>query len=208
MRALLINGSPHPAGCTFTALAEVEKELSAAGVETELFHIGARPISGCLGCRKCAPEDVDQCVTDDVVNTLVPKVYAASAVVIGSPVYYSGMSGQLKSTLDRVFSVARPKLRHKLGASVMSCRRGGASSTFDQMNHYFTIAQMHIVSSQYWNQVHGNTPAEVRQDLEGLQTMRTLGKNMAWLLRCIEIAQQSGLEPPQLEPHLSTNFIR
>jgi multimeric flavodoxin WrbA len=209
MKVLLINGSPHQEGCTFTALMEVARVLQQEGAETEIFHLGKKPIEGCRACRTCRAEHTEFCViADDVVNTLLPKVYEADAYILGSPVYFSGISGQMKSALDRVFSVGLSKMRNKLGASVVSCRRGGATSTFDQLNHYFTIAEVHIVASQYWNQVHGNTPEEVRQDLEGLQTMRTLGRNMAWLLKCVELARCNGLPEPARETRVATNFIR
>ncbi|MFA5688172.1 MAG: flavodoxin family protein [Kiritimatiellales bacterium] len=208
MNALLINGSPNAAGCTFTALTEVAGELENAGIATEIFQIGHTAIRGCQACYACRqPESTGYCIfKDDIVNGLIDKIRAADAIVLGSPVYYAALSGQLKALLDRAFFAGR--FSHKLGAAVVSCRRGGASSAFDQLNHYFTISNIHIVSSNYWNQVHGTTPDEVRQDLEGLQTMRALGKNMAWLLKCIDAGKNAGIELLVHEDKIATNFIR
>lgn len=206
MKTLLINGSPNAGGCTFTALSEVAKELGKQGVETEIFHIGKDPIIGCQACRAC--KRTGWCIyKKDSVNTAIEKIKEADALIIGSPVYYSGVAGQMKSFLDRVF-FAGSGYANKLGAAVVSCRRGGSSSTFDQLNHYFTISKMHVVGSQYWNQVHGFTPEDVMQDLEGLQTMRTLAVNMAWLLKCIEAGREKGIEQPVYEHPVVTSFIR
>lgn len=205
MKVILVNGSPKEKGCTYTALCEVEKALNANGIETEIFHIGAKPIIGCTACGACSD---GKCVFDDSVNVLAGKVDEADGFVFGSPVHYAAASGALTSFMDRLFYIAGSKMRGKLGASVVSCRRGGASAAFDQINKYFTISNMPIVSSQYWNQVHGSNPDEVRQDLEGLQTMRTLGNNMAWLLKCIEAGKNAGVELPEKEPQIRTNYIR
>lgn len=206
MKVLLFNGSPNEKGCTYTALCEVEKKLREHGIDTEIYQIGKRPIAGCIACGKCkrgAP-----CIFDDGVNALAARLEEFDAMVIGTPVYYSGPSGQSTAFLDRLFYSASAKLKGKPGAAIVSCRRGGASASYDRLNKYFGISSMPIVTSQYWNQVHGNTPEEVLQDEEGMQTMRTLGENMAWLLKCIEAGKKAGVPAPQKEPPLRTNFIR
>jgi len=205
MKVILVNGSPREKGCTYTALCEVEKALNANGVETEIFHIGNKPIIGCMACGGCKD---GQCVFEDSVNELAKKVDETDGFVFGSPVHYAAASGALTSFMDRLFYIAGGKMRGKLGASVVSCRRGGASAAFDQINKYFTISNMPIVSSQYWNQVHGSNSQEVCQDLEGMQTMRTLGNNMAWLLKCIEAGKNAGIELPEKETPIKTNYIR
>lgn len=206
MKVLLLNGSPNANGCTFTALSEVEKVLKSHGIETELFQIGKKPVAGCIACRKC--KDGAPCIFDDGVNELAVRLDEFDGIVIGAPVYYAGPAGQATAFLDRLFYSVGKKLRGKPGAAVVSCRRGGASAAFDRLNKYFSINSMPIVTSQYWNQVHGNTPEEVLQDEEGLQTMRTLGENMAWLLRCIEAGKAAGIPAPNYEAPLRTNFIR
>ncbi len=206
MKVLLLNGSPNANGCTFTALSEVEKVLKNHGMETELFQIGKKPIAGCIACRKC--KDGTPCIFDDGVNELAARLDEFDGIVIGAPVYYAGPAGQATAFLDRLFYSAGNKLKGKPGAAVVSCRRGGASAAFDRLNKYFSINSMPIVTSQYWNQVHGNTPEEVLQDEEGLQTMRTLGENMAWLLRCIEAGKAAGIAAPNYEKPVRTNFIR
>lgn len=206
MKVLLLNGSPNANGCTFTALSEVEKVLNNHGMETELFQIGKKPIAGCIACRKC--KDGTPCIFDDGVNELAARLDEFDGIVIGAPVYYAGPAGQATAFLDRLFYSAGNKLKGKPGAAVVSCRRGGASAAFDRLNKYFSINSMPIVTSQYWNQVHGNTPEEVLQDEEGLQTMRTLGENMAWLLRCIEAGKAAGIAAPNYEKPVRTNFIR
>lgn len=205
MKVLLVNGSPRKNGCTFTALSEVEKALNAAGVETEMIHIGAKAMQGCIACNRC--KGLGRCVFDDLVNETAPKFEAADGLVVGSPVYYASANGSLIAFLDRLFYSTPFDKTMKVGAAVVSCRRGGASASFDELNKYFTISGMPIVSSQYWNSVHGNTPEEVRQDLEGMQVMRTLGRNMAFLLGSIALGKaQLGL--PEQEPRVATNFIR
>ena len=207
MKVLLINGSPHEDGCTYTALREVAGELEKAGIETELFHVGKQPIRGCIGCGYCKNKG-NKCVFgNDTVNTALEKARDADGFIFGSPVHYAAASGMLTSFLDRFF-YAGTVLKYKPGAAVVSCRRGGAAAAFDQLNKYFTISSMPVVSSQYWNMVHGNTPEEVRQDLEGMQTMRTLGKNMAWLLKSIEAGRKAGVTLPEEEEPQRTNFIR
>ncbi|MDR0932749.1 MAG: flavodoxin family protein [Victivallales bacterium] len=204
MKVLLINGSPHAHNCTYTALSEVASELQKNSIETEIFHIGNRPIRGCTACGKCA--ESGKCIfADDPVNTVIDKFKVADGVVIGSPVYYAAPNGELCAMLDRVFFMKSRLYAYKPAAAVVSCRRGGATAAFDRLNKYFSISNMPIVSSQYWNMVHGNTPDEVKRDLEGLQIMRTLGKNMAWLLHCINKAQ---IPKPQSETPIATNFIR
>ena len=205
MKVLLINGSPNAKGCTYTALSEVEKTLRENGIETEILHVGHLAIHGCIGCRKC--KETGRCVFDDIVNEAARKFEAADGIVIGSPVYYAGANGALTTFLDRLYYSTSFDKRMKVGAAVCSARRAGTTATLDALNKFFLIAEMPIVSSQYWNMVHGNTPEEVLQDAEGLQTMRVLGRNMAFLLHAIHAEKEkSGL--PSKEPRLSTNFIR
>ncbi len=205
MKALLINGSPHEHGCTGTALAEVGGVLQKHGIETEMFWIGVKPIGGCIACMSC--HKTGKCVQQDRVNELGERLDTVDAVIVGSPVYFAAPAGQLTAFLDRLFFVYGNKMAGKLGAAVVSCRRGGATAAFDRLNKYFTISNMPVVSSQYWNQVHGMTPDDVRKDREGLQIMRTLGENMAWMLRCIEAGRKAGVPAPQYEPRTATNFI-
>ena len=206
MKVLLINGSAHQKGCTYTALKEVAGILEQEGIETEFLWIGAKPVAGCIGCGSC--RSTGRCFVDDQVNQVVERLEELDGFVIGSPVYYAGPSGQLTAFLDRLFYAVGGRFRGKLGAAVVSCRRGGAATAFDRLNKYFTINSMPVVSSQYWNQVHGNTPEEVRRDLEGLQIMRTLGRNMAWLLKCIDLGRANGIQLPPQEERVATNFIR
>ncbi len=206
MKVLLFNGSPHPAGCTYTALHEVEKQLQKHGIKTEIVQVGTKPVAGCIACGKCAGGK--GCIFDDGVNALAARLDEFDAFVVGSPVYYSGPSGQCTSFLDRLFYSASGKLKGKPAAAVVSCRRGGASASYDRLLKYFSINSMPIVTSQYWNQVHGNKPEEVLQDEEGLQTMRTLAENLAWLLKCIEAGRAAGVTPPVYEKKINTNFIR
>ena len=206
MKVLLINGSPHKNGCTYTALHEAENALRKHGIETEIFHIGTKPVAGCIACGKC--KSGAPCIFDDGVNALAARLDEFDALIVGAPVYYAGPSGQSTAFLDRLFYSASKKLRGKPAAAVVSCRRGGASAAFDRLNKYFSINSMPIVTSQYWNQVHGNTPEEVLQDAEGLQTMRTLAENMAWLLKCIEAGKAAGVPVPSYEAPTKTNFIR
>lgn len=206
MKVLLLNGSPHAQGCTYTALNEVGATLKKHSIDTELVHVGTRPVAECIACGSCkggAP-----CIFDDGVNALAARLEEFDALVVGAPVYYAGPSAQVCAFLDRLFYSAGGKLTGKPAAAVVSCRRGGASAAFDRLNKYFSINSMPIVTSQYWNQVHGNTPEEVLRDEEGLQTMRTLGENMAWLLRCIEAGKAAGVPAPVYEPKRPTNFIR
>lgn len=206
MKVLLINGSPNEHGCTYTALSEVAQTLHGHGIETELLYLGKKPVAGCIACGGCGR--TGKCVFDDQVNDVLSRLDAIDAVVAGSPVYYAAASGQITSFLNRLFYASGGRMAGKPGAAVVSCRRGGASAAFDQLNKYFTISSMPVVSSQYWNQVHGSTPEEVRRDEEGLQTMRTLGENMAWLLKSIEAGRKAGVPAPVRESPLRTNFIR
>ena len=204
-KVLLINGSPHAKGCTYTALREVADTLEKNGVAAEIYHIGVKPISGCIACNTC--ESRGKCVFDsDGVNAIAARLNEFDGIIVGSPVYYGGPAAQVGAFLDRLFYSAGDKMAGKLGAAVVSCRRGGSTASFDRLNKYFTISNMHVVGSQYWNQVHGFTADDVRRDAEGLQTMRVLGQNMAWLLRCIEAGRAAGVEPPVYEPHVFTHF--
>ncbi|MEI6093150.1 MAG: flavodoxin family protein [bacterium] len=208
MKVLLINGSPNAEGCTYTALLEVTKELEKQCIKAEIFHVGNKPIRACTACRGCT---AGKCIfNDDAVNMVIDKAKEADAFVIGSPVHFAAASGQITSFLSRVFFAGRSSgcFENKPGAAIVSCRRGGATATFDQLNKYFSISNMPVVPSQYWNMVHGNTPEEVKQDLEGMQTMRVLGRNMAWLLKSIQAGKNAGISLPEKEPRVATNFIR
>ena len=204
MKVLLINGSPNEHGCTYTALREVEKTLRAEGIDTELFHIGVEPLSGCTGCNGCYGSS--RCIFDDRVNDALDIADGCDAYVFGAPVHYAGIPGDMKSFLDRFFWAGYHRL--KPGAAVVSCRRAGATAALDGLNKYMTIAEMPLVSSGYWNMVHGTNPEEVVQDLEGMQMMRTLGRNMAWLLKSIDAGRREGLAQPEAEPRVKTNFVR
>ncbi len=205
-KVLLINGSPHKDGCTYTALAEVAKALEENGVQTEIYHIGTQPIAGCIACRKCF--ESGKCAFGDSVVQLGERLDEFDGLVVGSPVYYASAAGQLCAFLDRLFYSSSKKLKGKPGCAVVSCRRGGASAAFDRLNKYFTICNMPVVSSQYWNQVHGSCAEDVLKDGEGMQTMRTLGKNMAWLIKSVEAGKNTGLSAPESEKPVRTNFIR
>lgn len=206
MKVLLINGSPNKNGCTYTALREVEITLQTNGIETELLYLGKKPIGGCIACGNCM--QTGYCFQQDMVQDIQKRLDEFDGIIIGSPVYYSAPTGQLVSFLNRLFFATETRMAGKLGASVVSCRRGGASATFEQLNQYFTISNMPIVPSQYWNSVHGFTPDDVKKDTEGLQTMRVLGQNMAWLLKCIETGRKAGITKPAYEPRLRTHFIQ
>ena len=205
MKVLLVNGSSHEKGCTYTALAEVAKALNANGVETEIYWLGHNQVSGCKGCWAC--KKIKKCVIDDGVNEFVAKAAEFDGFVFGSPVYYASAAGALVSFMDRVFYSGGKNLAFKPAAAVVSCRRAGASTTFDVINKYFTINNMPIVGSNYWNEIHGNTAEEAAQDAEGLQTMRMLGNNMAWLLKCIALGKEAGIAP-ETEKKIWTTFIR
>lgn len=204
-KILLINGSPNEKGCTYTALSEIAGTLAKNHVESEILYLGKKPVAGCIACGKCF--QTGRCVFDDKVNEILEKLDEYDGIVVGSPVYYAGPAGQLCAFLDRLFFCSERRMAGKLGAAVVSCRRGGASAAFDRLNKYFTICNMTVVGSQYWNQVHGFTPEDVRRDEEGLQTMRTLAQNIIWLLKSMEAGKRAGIEAPVYERRISTNFI-
>ena len=202
MKVVLINGSPHRKGNTFIALSEVAGALEKEGVQTEIIQLGIKAVQGCIACNKCA--ELGHCVFQDTLyNQVREALQEADGIVVGSPVYYAGPNGALCALLDRVFYSCSELLAYKAGASVAVCRRGGASATFDRLNKYFTILNMPVVSSQYWNRVHGMRPGEATEDAEGLQTMRMLGRNMAWLLKGVKREER-----PEPELRVMTNFIR
>ena len=211
MKVLLINGSPHKEGCTFTALKEVEKTLNEEGISTEIFWIGIDPLAGCKACYAC--KSLGKCVFDDAVNDFVAKAKEADAFVFGTPVHYAAMSGSLTAFMDRVFYSASLSghadyFMYKPAASVISARRAGTTATYDQINKYFGISQMPIISTRYWNMVHGTNPDEVKQDLEGMQAMRILGRNMAYYLKCIAAGKKADVKLPEQEKTIFTNFIK
>ena len=206
MTVLLVNGSPHKEGATYTALNEVAQALQENGIETEIMWLGVEPIAGCIGCNTCLK--TGKCFRNDVVNEFLDKMDEFDGFVFGSAVHFAASSGALSSFMDRAFYGRGTRFAHKPAAAVVSCRRGGATAAFDEINKYFTISQMPIVSSQYWNQIHGNNAEEAKQDLEGMQTMRVLGNNMAYLLKCIDAGAKKGVEKPEIEPKVKTNFIR
>ncbi len=207
MKVLLINGSPRAKGCTYTALCEIAGELEKENIGTEIFQLGKDPIRGCTGCGGCST--TNRCIfNDDIVNVGIERVKEFDGIIVGSPVHYAAASGAVTSFLDRLFYASGRALAYKPGAAIVSCRRGGSTAAFEQLNKYFTISNMPVVSSQYWNMVHGNTPEEVRQDLEGMQVMRVLGRNMAWLLKSIQAGKEAGIGLPQKEERVATNFIR
>ena len=204
MKVLLVNGSPHAYGCVYTSLSEIAETLKTEGVDSEIFWIGNRAVQGCIACFECR-NGHEHCVfQDDLYLNFTSKMKEADAIIIGAPVYYAGPPGSLCAILDRVCFSAGEYFKHKPAASVVNCRRGGASAAFDRLNKYFTILEMPVISSQYWNSTHGFTPDEVRKDPEGLQTMRTLARNMAHYLKSME---KSALPLPMQEERISTNFI-
>ena len=206
MKVILVNGSPHEASTTFAALSEVAKTLNENGVETEIFWLGTKPISGCLGCAGC--KTTKRCVINDVVNEFLEKAQSADGFIFGTPVHYASASGAITSFMDRVFYLKSGIFQGKPAATVVCCRRGGASAAFDQINKYYPISGMPMVPSQYWNSVHGIGAEQAECDEEGMQTMRTLANNMAWLLKCIESGKNAGIYFPEKEKPLRTNFIR
>lgn len=207
MKVLLVNGGPHKEGCTYTALREVEKELNNEGIETEIFWVGVKPISGCIACGKC--NEIGKCIFDDVVNEFAEKCKDADGFIFGTPVHYASASGAITSFMDRLFySASSDIFRLKPAATIVSARRAGTTATMDQLNKYFSINQMPIISSRYWNMVHGNNPEEVKQDEEGMQIMRILGRNMAYHLKCQEAGKKVGINMPEKEKTKLTNFIR
>ena len=211
MKVMLVNGGPHKNGCVNVALEEVAKELNKENVETEIFWIGVKPIVGCIACKTCAK--TGKCVFDDVVNEFVEKAKDADGFIFGSPVHYAGATGAITSFMYRVFYSAfqagkGDRFLFKPAATVISARRAGTTATYDQLNKYFGITQMPIISSRYWNMVHGQTPEDVKKDEEGMQIMRILGRNMAYYLKCIEAGKEKGIVPPAQEPTNFTNFIK
>ena len=206
MKVLLVNGSPHQHGCTDRALREVASALEQGGMETELFWIGNRPIGGCIGCGACAK--LGRCAFDGPVNEFAEKLDSADGFVFGSPVHYAAASGNMTSFLDRLFYSQGRKLAGKSAAVVVSARRGGTTAAYEQLLKYPGITQMPIISSCYWNMVHGQNAEEVEQDKEGLRTMRVLGHNMAYLLHCLAAGRAAGVPFPPEEPPARTNFIR
>ena len=206
MKVLLVNSSPHENGCVFTALDHMAAHFGSLGVETELFQFGRTPVAGCIACGAC--RKTGKCFKNDLVNEFAAKCETADGFVFGTPVYYAGPSGQLISFMDRLFFSAGRFLQNKPAAAVVSCRRGGASAAFESINKYFQISNMPVVSSQYWNQVHGSSPEDVLKDEEGLQTLRTLAENMTDLLRCLRAGSAAGISVPVRETPLRTNFIR
>lgn len=203
MKVLILNGSPHLDGCTARALKEVEDTLKNEGIETEIVNVGSKDIRGCISCNTCAK--TGKCVFDDLVNVVAPKFEQADGIIVGTPVYYAGSNGNLISLLDRLFYSTHFDKTMKVGAAVISSRRAGSTSAFDEINKYFTIANMPIVSSSYWNEVHGFTKEDVEKDLEGLQTMRNLGRNMAFMIKAINLGKEKyGL--PKQEKGSFTSF--
>lgn len=207
MKVLLVNGSAHLGGCTYTALNEAAKVLEAEGIETELIQLGTSAIRDCIACGRC--RELGVCVfDDDAVNDFVAKARGADGFIFGTPVYYAHPSGRILSFLNRAFFSGSSAFAHKPAAAVLSARRAGTTASFDVMNKYFTIAQMPVVSSTYWNMVHGSCAEDVQKDKEGLQTIRNLARNMAWVLRCFDLGRQAGVLPPNAERGNITNFIR
>lgn len=211
MKVLLVNGSPNKEGCTYTALSEVAKSLNSEGIDTEIFWIGNKPVGGCIACRKCA--EIKKCIFNDPVNEFRVKANEADGFIFGTAVHYASATGNITGFMDRLFYSEmlgnnNKALRMKPAAVICSARRAGTTATFDQLMKYLTIQEMPVVSSCYWNMVHGHTPEEALQDKEGMHIMKVLGKNMAYLLRCQEAGRNAGIELPHQEPKPFTNFIR
>ncbi|MGE5423630.1 MAG: flavodoxin family protein [Ignavibacteriales bacterium] len=210
MKVILVNGSPHAKGCTYAALEEVAKTLNTEGIETQIFWVGTKPLAGCIACKKCA--ETGHCAFKDIVNDFLDLAKDADGFIFGSPVHYAAASGAITSFMDRAFysdmQAGRRSFYLKPAAAVVSARRAGTTATFDQLNKYFTISEMPIIASRYWNMVHGATPEDVEKDLEGLQIMRLLARNMAWFLKCKEAGIKAGVQFPVKEETIFTNFIR
>ena len=206
MKVLLVNGSPHKNGSTYTALCEVEKALNSEGIETSIVWLGTEAISGCLACGYCSRNG--KCIKNDIVNEFAQRAKNADGFVFGTPVHYAGASGAIVSFLDRLFYSASGSLRHKPAAVITVARRGGTTAAYDQLIKYPAIAEMPIISSNYWNMVHGAVASDVPEDKEGMQTMRVLGRNMAYFIKCIDAGKKAGIELPQREKKEITNFIR
>ena len=207
-KVLLVNGSSRQEGNTSVALAEVAAALVGHGIETETMWLGNKPVNDCIACGKCAELGGKCAIANDVVNELTAKAAQADGFVFGTPVYYAHPSGRILCALDRAFYAGGAAFRHKPGAAVAVARRGGTTASFDVLNKYFTICEMPVVSSTYWNNVHGRLPGEAAQDAEGMQTMRNIGQNMAWLLKCIEAGKAAGIDVPVAERGQMTNYIR
>ena len=207
MKVLLINGSPHKSGCTYTALNEVANTLNRHDIETEIIWLGIKPISGCIACNHCINTN-NRCFIDDKVNEFLDEVENTDGFIFGTPVHFAGGSGTLTSFLDRAFYGRGKVFAGKPCATVVSCRRGGATAAFDQINKYGLMSNMYVVGSSYWNQIHGTSAEEAKKDLEGMQTMRNLGENMAYLLKCIKSGEEQKIQKPRLEKKDKTNFIR
>ena len=207
MKVLLINGSPNAKGCTFTGLSIIKEQLAKHDVDSEIFQVGNKPVVGCVACRACRQEGKGgRCVFDnDIVNTVSKALDEADGMIIGSAVHFASATGAVTSFCDRLFYSRFGMNRLKFGACIVSCRRSGSTATFDQLNKYFSISQMPIVSSCYWNNIHGNTPEEVLSDEEGIRTLKVLADNMAYLIKC---KRQSNIDLPEMPPPVSTNFIR
>lgn len=207
MKVLLFNGSARPAGCTYTALSIVAESLNEESIQTEIIQIGAKPVRDCIGCAGCKGKG--KCIfDDDIVNDWIEMAKSADGFVFGTPVYYAHPAGRILSAMDRAFYAGGYAFAHKPGAVIASARRAGTTASLDAISKHLSISQMPVISSTYWNMVHGNTPDEVMQDAEGLETMRNLGKNMAWILKCIEAGKQVGVTTPPTAHSERTNFIR
>ena len=211
MKVLLFNGSPHKEGCTYTALCEIQKTLKEEGIDSEIYQIGIKPIGACRACYACSK--IGRCVIDDAVNPFLDYAKDFDGFIFGAPVHYASACGGATAFLDRAFFTAFASGRgeiflHKPGAAIASARRAGTTATLDQLNKYFTITQMPVISGRYWNMVHGANAEEVKQDLEGMQNMRILARNMAWHLKCREAAEKAGVQLPKQEQTVFTNFIR
>ena len=209
MKVLLVNGSPNEKGCTYTGLLEIAETLLKEGIGTEIFQIGQKPISGCLACYDCRETKSGRCVISDRVNECLEAAKEVDGFIFGTPVHFAAAGGAMTSFMDRLFFSAGNDIFYlKPAAAIVSARRGGTTSAFDQLNKYFTIREMPVISSTYWNMIHGRKPEDVKQDQEGLQTLRTLARNMAWFLRCKAAGAQAGVALPQRERPLRTDFIR
>ena len=206
MKVLLVNGSPHEKGATYAAMTVIAEALSAEGVESEIYWIGNEAVGGCLGCGYCRKEK--KCVRGDKVNDLTVRLSEFDGFVFGSAVHYAASTGALSSFMDRLFYMNSFAMRMKPAAAIVSCRRGGATAAFDEINKYFTISEMPIVSSNYWNQIHGSNAEEAMQDIEGVQTMKILGRNMAYMVKALAAAKEAGIVPAEREKKTLTNFIR
>lgn len=209
MKVILINGSPKSNGCTFTALSVFAEELKKSGIESEIVHVGTTPVQDCVSCGGCRKVTPGKCVIkNDMINEIIDKIAAADGLVIGSPVYYAHPTGRILSVLDRVFYAGGASFAHKPAFAIASARRAGTSSSLDCLQKYINIASMPLVPSTYWPMVHGNRPEDVMQDEEGLQSLRNGANNMAWMIKCIELGKQNGVQPPILEKKVRTNFIK